>query len=121
MDALASPLLACSGNSLFHFHERSLLYSGMACSIRLALHRTSLSLSHCCQSSPAPADQVVTLRYMCGSDHRSRVNRTTVSLPFAWASWLVLSAYQFTCQSRTLAHRPALHWPCHSALPFMGH
>src|SRR6266487_3663029 len=114
MGALASPLLACSGNSLFHFHVLVVLSSGIACSISLALHRTSLSLSHCCQSTPAPADQVGDLRCMCGSDHRSRVICATVYLPFAGASWLVLSACHYTCLFHNGAHRPALLRPCHS-------
>src|SRR5947208_3206003 len=103
MGALASPLLGCSGHSLFHFHEL-LLFSGMACSIRLALDRTSLSPSHGFQSTPAPADQVVHLRWMSGSDHCSRINSATVHLPIAGASWLILSACHYTCLSRTLVH-----------------
>src|SRR6266705_2981811 len=115
MDALASPLLACSGIALFH-HAHG-LFSGMVCSVSLARDRTSLSLSHCFQSTPAPAGQVVTLRWMCGRYHHSRVNCATVYLPCAGASRLVLSACQFTCLSRNLVHLAALHWPCHSALP----
>ena len=90
MGALAAPLLACSGSGLFRVHVLPGLYAGMAWGIRLALHRTSLSLSHGCQSTAAPADQVVTLRWKCGHDHRRRVNRATVPLPTAWASWLIL-------------------------------
>src|SRR5438105_13514080 len=119
MGALASPLLGCSGHSLFHFHEL-LLFSGMACSIRLALDRTSLSLSHCFQSTPAPAGQVVHLRWNCGSDHHSRVTSATVHLPFVWASWLVKSACYYTYRYCNLALLAALYWPCHSALPTLG-
>src|SRR5437867_4505810 len=82
MGTLASPLLGCSGHSLFHFHEH-LLCSGMACDIRLALNRTSLSLSHDCQSTPAPAEQMVDLRWMCGSYHLSRIDSATVDLDIA--------------------------------------
>src|SRR5213596_2019662 len=116
MGALASPLLGCSGNSLFHFHELP-LFSGMACGIRLALDRTSLSPSHGCQSTPAPAGQVVHLRWMCGSYHHSRINSATIDLPIALASWLVLSACHCTGLNRPLVHLPDLHWHWHSALP----
>src|SRR5205085_7476257 len=102
MGALASPLLACSGLCLFHVHVLGLLYAGLACSIRLAHHRTSLSLSHCCQSTSAPADQVVILRCKCGSHHRSRINRATVDLSCARASWLILPAYHCTSLNSNL-------------------
>src|SRR5947209_11592350 len=115
MDALAAPLLACSGIALFH-HAHG-LFSGMVCSVSLARDRTSLSLSHCFQSTPAPAGQVAPLRWKCGSDHHSRVNSVKVSLPFAWASWLVLSACHYTCLCRNLVYPPDLLWPCYPALP----
>src|SRR5215467_1487404 len=92
----------------------------MACRVSRDRDRTSLSLSFCLQSTPAPADQVGPLRWNCGSYHHSRVNRTTVSLSFAWASWLILSAYHSTCLYRYLAHLPTLLRPCHSALPALG-
>src|SRR5215468_4498951 len=117
MGALASSLLACSGIYLFHVHVLGLLSTGMACSIRLAHDRTSLSLSHCCQSTPAPADQVVILRCKCGSAHRTRIISATVYLPFAEASWVILPACDCTGLNRNLVHLPALHWPCRSALP----
>src|SRR5215471_10796384 len=81
--ALDSPLLGCSDNSLFHIHVVPVLLPGLACSIRLGHDCTRLSLSHRFQSTPAPADQVVTPRWKCGSDHRSRVHSATVDLPFA--------------------------------------
>src|SRR5690242_6184229 len=111
MDALASPVLACSAIGLFHPPG---LYTGMACGISFALDRTSLSPSHYRQSTPAPAGQVVTLRWKCGSDRHSRVNGAPVSLPFPRASCLVLLVGQSTCLSRHLVHPPALHWPGHS-------
>jgi hypothetical protein len=89
----------------------------LVCCISLAGDRTSLPPSLYSRSTPAPAGQVVTLQWMCGSDHHSRDTSATVSLPFTWASWLVLSASHYTCLSRTLAYLPDLHWPCHSALP----
>src|SRR6266571_4424400 len=119
MDALASPLLACSGIALFHYAHG--LFSGMVCSVSLARDRTSLSLSHCFQSTPAPAGQVAPLRWMCGNDHPSRDSSATADLPFAWASWLVLSACRFTRLSGHLVHLPALLRSCHSALPVLGH
>src|SRR6266516_103505 len=97
MGALASPLLGCRGICLFHVHVLVLLSFGLACSIRLALHRTSLSLSHGCQSTAAPADQVVTLRWKCCSAHRRRINRATVDLPFTVARGLILPACPWTC------------------------
>src|SRR6266852_836975 len=121
MGALAAPLLGYSGTCLFHFHVRVLLSSGMVCCISLVRDRTILSLSHCCQSTPAPADQVVILRWKCGRYLRSRINSATVYLPFAWASWLVLSAYRWACLYCNLVHLPALLRPCHSALPVFGH
>src|SRR5437763_13742926 len=99
MGALASPLLGCSGHSLFHFHEL-LLFSGMACSIRIALDRSSLSPSHGFQSAPAPAGPVVHLRWGGGRDHHCRTNRPTAALPFAWASCLVVSACHCTSLQR---------------------
>src|SRR6266487_6103768 len=93
----------------------------MACSISLARDRTSLSLSHCFQSTPAPADQVDSRRYLCGNYNYNRINSATVPLSFAWASWLVVSACHYTWLSRNLVHLPALLRPCHSALPALGH
>src|SRR5436190_24236022 len=119
MDALASPVLVCSGIALFH-HAHG-LFSGMVCSVSLARDRTSLSLSYCCQSTPAPAGQVAPLRWMCGNSHHSRDGNATADLPFAWASWLVLSACRFTCLSCHLVHLPALLRSCHSALRVLGH
>ena len=68
------------------------LCSGMACDIGLALDRTSLSLSHGCQSTPAPAEQVVDLRWMCGSYHLSRINSATVDLNLHKVGLLLLQS-----------------------------
>src|SRR5260370_32662404 len=114
MDALASALLACSGIALFH-HAHG-LFSGMVCSVSLARDRTSLSLSHCYQSTPAPAGQVAPLRWMCGNYHHSRDSSATAALPFAWASGLVLSACRFTFFSSNLLHLTSLLRSCLSAL-----
>src|SRR2546430_7774565 len=83
----------------------------MACRVGLALDRTSLSLSYCFQSTPAPAGQVAPLRWKCSSSHHRRDNCADPSLPFAWASWLVLSACHYTGLCRHLLHPPTLHWP----------
>src|SRR6266480_1147725 len=119
MEGLASALLACCCMALF-FHAH-VLFSGLVWSVGLARDRTSLSLSHCFQSTPAPAGQVAPLRWMCGNYHHSRDSSATADLPFAWASWLVLSACRFTCLYCNLVHLPALLRPCHSALRVLGH
>lgn len=72
-------------------------------------------------SSPASADQVGHLRYLCGKYHRRRIKNANVSLPFVGASWLVLSADESACQYCSRAYRPDLLRPCYSALPAVGH
>src|SRR6266571_4711055 len=93
----------------------------MAWGVSLDSDRTLLPLSLCFQPARVSADQVGHLRYMCGSYNRNRVNSANFYLPFVWASWLVLSACDWTCLYLRWAHRPALHWPCHFALPFVGY
>src|SRR5215469_7100796 len=116
MGALASSLLGGRGHSLFHFHEHR-LFPGLVCDIRLAPDRTSLLSSQGFQSTPAPAEQVVHLRRMCGSAHLRRNISAIVDLPIAWAKWLVLSARQCSGLDRPVVHLPDLHWHWHSALP----
>src|SRR6266702_3730875 len=116
MGAPGSPLLDCRGHALFRFHEHRLV-PGLVCGISLAPDRTSLLPSQGCQSYPAPAEQVVHLRWMCGSAHLRRNISAIADLPIAWAKWLVLSAPQRTGLTRPLLRLPDLHRHWHPALP----
>jgi|GEM_PF-6647124 len=69
----------------------------MACSGNLAVDRTILPLSLCFQSTPAPADQVGHLRFMCGRYHQCWVNSANPSLLFS-SLWQAGSLYQLILQ-----------------------
>src|SRR5215469_6707244 len=117
MGTLAAALLGCGGHSLFRVYELR-LFPGLVSRIRLALVSTCLSSSYGWKSPPAPAEQVVHLRWMCATCHRNRDNRAGIDLPIALAKWLVLSARrQWTGLNRPLVRLPDLHWHWHSALP----
>src|SRR5215469_9434812 len=117
MGTLAAALLGCGGHSLFRVYELR-LFPGLVSRIRLALVSTCLSSSYGWKSPPAPAEQVVHLRWMCATYHRSRHNRAAARLSISLAKWLVLSARrQWTRINRPVVHLSDLQWHWRSALP----